>query len=143
MTENTLKITFGQADDHRDAARERLRRAEAGDTGETIEQDVRFILNFEAFADVERLMRQSNLELLATIANDRPSSIRAAAEAVDRDYKEVHRNLQELESLGVIEFVTEGASKKPILRKGAERIGFSFQFGLDANGSKTAEAVDG
>lgn len=47
MTENTLKITFQQADDHRHAARERLRRADAGETVEAIEQDVRFVVNFE------------------------------------------------------------------------------------------------
>ena len=128
MTDNTLKITFGQADNHREAARERLRRAEAGETGEAIEQDVRFILNFEEFADVEQLMRTSNLKLIEAIVTDRPGSIRAAAEAVDRDYKEVHRNLKELESLGVIEFVQEGASKKPILREGAENVDFSFRF---------------
>lgn len=142
MTDPTLKITFGQADEHRDAARERLQRAEAGETGEAIEQDVRLILNFEDFADVERLMRQTNLELLATIATDHPPSIRATAEAVDRDYKEVHRNLKELETLGVIEFVTEGARKKPRLRDGAERIDFSLQFNLAAHSPKPAEAVD-
>ena len=129
MTDNTLKITFGKADDHRDAARERLRRAEAGETGDTIEQDARFVLDFESFGEVERLMRRSNLELVETIATQQPSSIRATATAVDRDYKDVHRNLDELESLGVIEFVTEGASKRPILRAGTTEIDFSFRWG--------------
>ena len=49
MTENTLKITFQQAREHRQAARERLRHAEAGDTDQPVEQDVRSILNFEDF----------------------------------------------------------------------------------------------
>lgn len=128
MTENTLKITFGEGDKIRKNARERVRRAEAGETGEAIEQDVRFVLNFETFADVERLMRSSNLELLKAIVEDSPESIRQTAEAVDRDYKEVHRNLGELESLGVIEFVAEGGSKAPILRAGTENIEFSFRF---------------
>ena len=129
MTENTLKITFGKADDHRDAARERLRQAEAGESGDAIEQDARFILDFESFGEVERLMRRSNLELVETIATEQPSSIRATATAVDRDYKDVHRNLDELESLGVIEFVTEGTSKRPILRAGTTEIDFSFRWG--------------
>lgn len=141
MTENTLRITFGEADEHRDAARERLRRAEAGEAGETIEQDARFILDFEDFADIERLMRRSNLELLEAIATDHPLSIRGAAMAVDRDYKEVHRNLKELESLGVVEFIAEGRSKKPVLRGGAEEVRFSFTMGdADADGPKPAEA---
>ena len=128
MTNDTLKITFGQADEHRDAARERLRRVEAGKSGEAIEQDAQFILNFEEYADVERLMRTSNLELVEAIVSQRPESIRQTAVAVDRDYREVHRNLQELEGLGVIEFVQEGQNKKPVLRDGAENVDFSLQF---------------
>jgi predicted transcriptional regulator len=141
MTDNTLKITFGEADDHRDAARERLRRAEAGNTGEAIEQDVRFVLDFESFGEVERLMRRSNLELVEAIATEQPSSMRAAAAAVERDYKDVHRNLNELESLGVIEFVSDGVSKKPILRAGAKEVDFSFRWGdADSDGPKHIEA---
>jgi len=49
MTENTLKITFQQAEEHRQAARERLQRAEAGETGEAIQQEVQTIVNFEEF----------------------------------------------------------------------------------------------
>lgn len=141
MTENTLKITFGEADNHRTAARERLRRAEADETGAAIEQDARFILDFESFGEVERLMRRSNLELVEAIATEQPSSIRATAKIVDRDYKDVHRNLQELESLGVIEFMSEGSSKKPILREGAREVDFSFRWGDTGNGGpKPAEA---
>jgi predicted transcriptional regulator len=128
MTENTLKITFKQREDHREAARERLRRAEAGESGEAVEQGVRFVLNFEEFDDIERLVRTSNLELIEAIVSRRPESIRDTAEAVDRDYREVHRNLNELESLGVVEFETNGNCKKPILRNGAENVDLSIRF---------------
>ncbi|WP_436935441.1 transcriptional regulator [Halovenus marina] len=128
MTENTLKITFQQAEQHRQAARERLRRAEAGETGEAVEQDVRFILNFEEFDDIARLMRTSNLELIEAVVSDEPASIRQLADVVDRDYREVHRNLTELESLGVVEFEDDGSRKKPVLRGGAEHIDFSIRF---------------
>ncbi|AQL42304.1 transcriptional regulator [Halorientalis sp. IM1011] len=134
MTTDTLKITFGQADEHDDAARERLQRAEAGERGEAIEQDARFVLNFEDFGEVERLMRTSSLTLLEAIVNEQPESIRQTAEAVDRDYKEVHRNLEELEALGVIEFEEDGASKKPVLRGGARTLDISFSIGHDAVG---------
>ena len=133
MTENTLKITFGEGKEIRENARERLRRAEAGEAGETIQQDVQFLLNFETFADVEQLMRSSNLELLKAIVDEGPESIRQTADAVGRDYKEVHRNLSELKSLGVIEFVEDGGSKRPSLRAGAENIEFSFRFPPDAD----------
>lgn len=129
MTDPTLKITFGRADDHEAAARERLRRAEAGERGDAIEQEVQFVLNLEDYADVERLMRQSNLELLEAIAAESPASISEAASLVDRDYRDVHRNLTELEDLGVIEFETDGASKRPMLRDGADELDISFRFG--------------
>jgi predicted transcriptional regulator len=131
-TTNALTITFGQADEHRAAARDRLERAEAGETGEAVAQDAQFVLNFEEFADVERLMRSSNLDLLEAIVDDEPESIRQTAAVVDRDYREVHRNLKELQSLGVIEFDENGTSKRPILRGGADRIDFSFTIGRDA-----------
>jgi predicted transcriptional regulator len=139
MTENTLKITFRQAEQHRYAARERLRRAEAGETGEVIEQDVRFVLNFEEFDDIAQLMRTSNLKLIEVIVSENPESIRNLAELVDRDYREVHRNLSELESLGVIEFEHDGSRKKPILRGGAENIDFSIRFPQSTDRSGTPE----
>jgi predicted transcriptional regulator len=49
----------------------------------------------------------------------------------------VHRNLEELESLGVIEFTTEGNSKRPILRDGTEAIDLSITFPIDADTSDT------
>ena len=138
MTTNTLKITFGQADDHRRDARERLERAEASDTGEAIAQDARFILNFEDFREVEQLMRTSNLTLLEIIVDDQPESIRATAEAVDRDYREVHRNLEELEELGVIGFEADNGRKRPILRGGADGIDISISIGPESTDTSAA-----
>ena len=136
MTDKTLRITFGRADEQNEAARERLRRAEAGERARRSNR-AQFILNFEDLDEVEQLMRRSNIELVEAIVTERPESIRGAAEAVDRDYKEVHRNLMELEALGVIEFETAGASKRPVLRDGAETVDFSLQFprGADVSGA--------
>jgi len=128
MTENTLTITFQQAKQHPKAARERLRRAETGETDDEVAQDTRFIINFEEVDDIARLMRTSNLKLIQAIVSEEPASVRQLAEIVDRDYREVHRNLGELESLGVIEFKEEGSRKKPILRGGTENIDFSIRF---------------
>jgi predicted transcriptional regulator len=133
MTTNTLKITYGQRENTQRAARERLRRAEAGE--EFDEQEPAFILNFETLDDVERLMRRLNLQLLDVIASERPGSIRETARLVNRDYKEVHRNLEELEALGVIEFTTDGNSKRPILRDGTEAIDLSITFPIDTDRS--------
>jgi len=37
---------------------------------------------------------------------------------VDRDYKEVHRNLEELATMNVVEFEENGNAKKPVTRFG-------------------------
>lgn len=55
--------------------------------------------------------------MLETISENEPTSIRETARLVDRDYKQVHQNLTELEDTGVIEFEggRSGQPKKPIL----------------------------
>lgn len=139
MTTNELKITFGQAADHRREARKRLERAEAGETGDAIAQEECFILNVEDFRDVERLMRLSNLTLLETIVDEQPESIRATADAVGRDYREVHRNLEDLEDLGVIEFHEDNGRKPPILRGGADAVDISLH--IDNRNEDTTAAA--
>ena len=130
----TLKITFRQAEEHRTAAQKRLKRAEAGATGKQIKQDAQFILNFQEFSEVERLMRRSSLVLLEAIVHEQPESIRDTAKIVGRDYREVHRNLAELEELGVIEFEEDSGRKQPHLRGESEIIDFSFTIPQDSIG---------
>ena len=59
------------------------------------------------------MTRPTNLELLRTIASAEPDGIRDLARLVDRDVRQVHRNLNELESLGLIELEDTGQSKRP------------------------------
>ncbi|MDR5674766.1 hypothetical protein RH858_16725, partial [Halalkaliarchaeum sp. AArc-GB] len=63
-----------------------------------------------------RLLSPANLQLLRAIREHEPESMREAADVVDRDFKEVHRNLTELEALNVVEFETDGRAKRPIVR---------------------------
>ena len=108
-----LKVTVGERDRLRDRTRRRIEAAEE----DVSLDDAQPVLNFESYAELSRLLSQKNLELLEAIAEREPDSIRQAAEIVDRDYKQVHRNLTELEDIGVIEFEGGGSgrSKKPIL----------------------------
>ena len=53
-------------------------------------------------------------------------SITEAADVVDRDVKDVHRNLVEFAELGVVEFVTEGRAKRPVARYDGLRIDVPF-----------------
>lgn len=63
--------------------------------------------------NLHRVTRPKNLELLQTLARERPESIRETARLVGRDVRQVHRNLTELEDLGLVEFEEEGRSKRP------------------------------
>lgn len=106
----TLHIRVGERERTR---RETLERIEAAERGESVEE--RHILNIEREHDVARILSKVNLELLRTISEQEPTSIRETAEVVGRDVKDVHQNLTELEALDLIEFEQEGRAKQPIV----------------------------
>lgn len=110
----TLYVTYRDETLH-ERGRETLRRAVEGETYEPVIQ-----VNITELHDLARLMSEENLELLTAIVERQPRSISELASIVDRDYKSVHRNLQELEGFGVIEFESTENAKRPILRGGAE-----------------------
>jgi len=108
-----LKVTVGERERLHQRTRERIKAAEAGEELD----DAQPVLNFGSYAELSRLLSPKNLELLEMIAEHEPESIREAATLVDRDYKQVHRNLTELDSIGVIEFEGggPGSAKTPTL----------------------------
>lgn len=129
----TLKVTIGERDHIDQRTR---RRIEAAQEGEDI-GDAQPVLNFGSYAELSRLLSQKNLELLDAIFEYEPESIRKAAELVDRDYKQVHRNLSELEDIGVIEFEGGGSgrAKKPILAYDGLEIDIPFAGSEDSVGT--------
>jgi predicted transcriptional regulator len=103
----TLKVTVGERDRLDQRTRSRIKAAQAGEDLD----DAQPVLNFDSYAELSRLLSPKNLELLEAISEHEPESIREAAELVDRDYKQVHRNLSELADIDVIEFEGGGAGK--------------------------------
>lgn len=72
-----------------------------------------------AFPDLERLTRtftRKTLELIDAVRRERPASITETARIVDRDVKNVHTELRRLDELGVISFVEEGRSSRPVVQ---------------------------
>jgi len=123
-TSETLLVTV-QSDDslYRDGrnAVDRLSR------GEAVDEPDRF-----AFESSELLFETFNprtMALLETIAEADPESIRQTARLVERDVKNVHEELTELERLGVIRFNTDGRAKKPVFPY--EEIVISLPFAHD------------
>lgn len=105
-TERVLHVRFERSDT--DSIEETLRGIDAGDDPEPY-----FECTFHDSDQLHRVTRPNNLELLRTIAREKPAGIREAARLVDRDVSQVHRNLEELEALGLIDFETDGQSKRP------------------------------
>ena len=109
----TLKVTVGERDRLDQQTR---RRIEAAQEDEDI-TDAQPTLDFESYSELDTLLRPTNLELLESVAQHEPESIREAADLVDRDYKQVHHNLSELADIGIITFEGggSGTAKKPVL----------------------------
>jgi predicted transcriptional regulator len=109
----TLKVTVGERDRLDKRTRSRIKAAQEGEELDAAQP----VLNFGSYAELSRLLSPKNLQLLEVISEYEPESIRETAELVDRDYKQVHRNLSELEDIGVLNFDDGGAgqAKKPKL----------------------------
>ena len=102
----TLYVRFRHGDE--DGLRDTFRALDRGETPEP-----HFEVVFEDPADVHRVTRPRNLELLRTVARHEPESIRETARLVDRDVRQVHDNLAELEALHLLEFEADGRRKRP------------------------------
>jgi predicted transcriptional regulator len=109
----TLTITVGRGDRLEAQTIDRIRAAAAG---EELDDD-QPTLNFDSYSTLARFLSDCNLELLETVTSEQPDSISETARLVDRDYREVHRNLTELAALGLLHFDGDGpgSAKRPVV----------------------------
>lgn len=84
-----------------------------------------------------RVFSVRNLELVRAIAEHAPSSMRALAQLVDRDIKNVSENLHELEQLGLVELVDDGRAKRPVVPYDAIEVVYPVR-GRDENAEDAA-----
>ncbi|MDJ1432870.1 transcriptional regulator [Halostagnicola sp. A-GB9-2] len=124
--DRTLHIRFRTGDEQR--ALETLRALDRGDEPEPF-----FEIVYSDPDDLARVVRPKNLELLRTIAQHDPKSIRDAARLVDRDVRQVHTNLEELEELRLIEFEKDGRAKKPTVWYDTIAVDLPLAHGTNAN----------
>jgi predicted transcriptional regulator len=73
------------------------KRAERGEKMETQQR-----LNFENLETLLQALTPGRWVLLKTLRTNGPMSIRALAKALGRDYKNVHKDVRRLESIGLI-----------------------------------------
>lgn len=101
-----MYVRFQRGDD--EEFRDALRSLDRGELSEP-----HFEVVFDDSDDIHRVTRPKNLELLRAIVQHDPDSIRETARLVDRDVRQVHTNLEELEALHLIEFEQNGNRKRP------------------------------
>lgn len=123
-TSQTLLVKIQSNDElYRDGREtlQRLSREESVDKPDTFAFETSELL-FETF-------NPRTVALLETISDSEPESIRETARLVDRDVKNVHEELTELNRLGVIRFEDSGRSKRPVFPY--EEIVISLPFNHD------------
>ncbi|XGI82769.1 transcriptional regulator [Halorutilales archaeon Cl-col2-1] len=103
-----VKVAGVSATRHQDPVAEAMK---AIDEGEEPEES--YGLTLETEERVNEIFDDRNLELIRTIARENVESIRDLARRVDRDVRQVHDSVTELEKLGLIELEEEGRRKKP------------------------------
>ena len=108
----TLHVRVEDRESYFDRLEAVLDDRDTGEDGEQIGERGLSLPDDEALA---RVFSAQNLQLIRAIAHHEPSSMRRLATIVDRDIKNVSQNLNELESLGLIDLVEDGRSKRPVV----------------------------
>jgi predicted transcriptional regulator len=106
----TLEIRNEPPEDTRQEFREKLEDLQNDDTPNP---DDMHVLNVTG-KQLHRLTSTKNVELIRAVSDHQPDSINELAEKLERGYKEVHRNVSQLEEMGVLELEQDGRSKKPV-----------------------------
>lgn len=84
-------------------------------TGERLRGDVPRVLNFEDPTVIQRILTPKRLELIRSVMESPPESMRALAESLGRNPSEVHDDVHLLEEYGIVELEEAGRAKRPVV----------------------------
>lgn len=73
------------------------------------------VRSFESIADVRQLLTDRRVEVMRAIMTDTPESITSLADRLDRNYADVHSDVQVLADHHIVYFETDGRSKRPVI----------------------------
>jgi predicted transcriptional regulator len=104
--ERVLEVRVANGDE--DPVEEAMKSLDRGD-----EPERSYGLTLGSEDRLKQVLDDRNVEIVRTIAREEPESIRELARLVDRDVRQVHDAVTELETLGLVEFEEEGRAKKP------------------------------
>jgi predicted transcriptional regulator len=101
-----LVLTSMPSEEFREQSKQRMKRAlEQGEAQDHYH-------NFEDSSDVQRILSSKRLELIVELLENGYDSISEVADAVHRDYKAVHTDLEVLSEYDVVRFDESGKGKK-------------------------------
>lgn len=103
---STLRITSKPFEDHKESTLDRAERWEQG-------EEVPHVVNFQDASRLQRILTPRRLELVQRLMDDPAESIRALAERLDRDVRQVHDDLQILTKYRIVHLREESGAKKP------------------------------
>ena len=102
----TLRITSKPFAEHKEHT---LNRAERWEEGEAVPH----VVNFQDASRLQRIFTPRRLELVRSLMDESAESMRALADRLDRDVRQVHDDLQLLNEYRIVHFREEGGAKQP------------------------------
>jgi len=102
----TLRITVGSTETMFDTAIATL------DGAGGVDEAVR---SFDSVADVRTLLTDRRVELMRSVMGEAPDSITDLADRLDRNYADVHGDVQLLADHHIVYFDTDGRTKRPVI----------------------------
>ena len=120
-SDRTLYITSAPWSEFKESALEAAGEIDGSDADEH-ETTSSNRLNFEDPARIQRLLTPKRLELLRSVMERPPDSIRDLAARLDRNVSDVHGDLGVLAEYGIVEFEEAGRAKRPAVPYDAIRV---------------------
>lgn len=110
-TQNNQKLRIESApwESFKERALESAREFDRG------EEDGPRVLSFEDPEQIQRLLTPRRLELLRSVMEESPESIRQLADRLERNVSDVHEDVTLFEEYGIIELEQNGRAKRPVV----------------------------
>ncbi|OIB58156.1 transcriptional regulator [Natrialba sp. SSL1] len=130
---STLRITSTPFEEHKESVLDRAERWEQGEA-------VPHVVNFQDASRLQRVLTPRRLELVRSLMDEPAESIRALADRLDRDVRQVHDDLQILSEYRIIHFREEGSAKQPHIPYDTIKIEVELSKSIDGASESPASA---
>ncbi len=130
---STLRITSKPFEEHKERTLERAGQWEQG-------EEVPHVVNFQDASRLQRILTPRRLELVQCLMDEPAESIRALADHLDRDVRQVHDDLQTLSEYRIIQFREEGSAKQPYIPYDTVKIEVELSKSLGEGSESSASA---